>query len=257
MLPPAQDYQDLYRRFRWQIPEYYNIGTDVCDKWAAIDPSKLALIYVDQTRAMGKAVPGHCVEVIDEVGRPCTQGKPGTIAIRRPDPVMFLGYWNDPESTSAKFRGDWLLTGDAGMKEERGWIRFIGRDDDLTTTAGYRVGPGEVEECLTRHPAVKLACVVGKPDPDRTQIIKAYLVLHEGCSASRDLALEIADHIKTRLAAHEYPREVEFVLSLPVMITGKQMRRELRKRAEEETKTPPLLKSETGPGGDGQSQYLI
>jgi acetyl-CoA synthetase len=170
---------------------------------------------------------------------------------------MFLGYWNDPESTSAKFRGDWLLTGDTGMKEESDWIHFIGRDDDVITTAGYRVGPGEIEECLTRHPAVKLACVVGKPDPHRTQIIKAYLVLREGYSASRDLALEIADHVKTRLAAHEYPREVEFVLSLPMTITGKQMRRELRKRAEEESKTLPLLDSEKGPGDHGQSQYVI
>ena len=198
--------------------------------------------------AMGRAVPGHCVEVIDEAGRPCTLGELGAIGIRRPDPVMFLGYWNDPESTSAKFRGDWLLTGDNGMKEESDWIRFIARDDDVITTAGYRIGPGEIEECLTRHPAVKLACVVGKPDPHRTQIIKAYLVLREGYSASRDLALEIADHVKTRLAAHEYPREVEFVLSLPMTLTGKQMRRELRKRAEEETKTPPLHGSENGAG---------
>jgi acetyl-CoA synthetase len=188
--------------------------------------------------AMGRAVPGHCVEVIDEVGRPCAQGELGAIGIQRPDPVMFLGYWNDSESTSAKFRGDWLLTGDIGMKEESDWIRFIARDDDVITTAGYRIGPGEIEECLTRHPAVKLACVVGKPDPHRTQIIKAYLVLREGYSASRDLAQEIAEHVKTRLAAHEYPRELEFVLSLPMTITGKQMRREFRKRAEEETKTP-------------------
>ena len=134
---------------------------------------------------------------------------------------------------------DWLVTGDTGVKECR-WIRFIGRDDDVITSAGYRIGPGEIEDCLARHPAVKFACVVGKPDPERTQIIKAYLVLREGYGASRELALEIAEHVKKRLAAHEYPREVEFVLSLPMTITGKQLRRELRKRAEEETRTPPL-----------------
>ena len=243
--PLGTDLLEWSRRvFGVTINEFY--GQTECN----LVISSSGALMAPRPGAMGKAVPGHCVEVIDEAGRPCAQDQLGSIAVRRPDPVMFLGYWNAPESTSAKFRGDWLVTGDTGVKEDCGWLRFIGRDDDLITSAGYRIGPGEIEDCLIRHPAIKLACVVGKPDPDRTQIIKAYLVLGEGYVASRELALEIAEHVKKRLAAHEYPREVEFVLSLPTTITGKQFRRELRKRAEEETKTP-------GMGDDGQSRYLI
>jgi acetyl-CoA synthetase len=143
---------------------------------------------------------------------------------------MFLGYWNDPEATEAKFLGDWLLTGDVGQRDEDGYIWFVGRDDDVITSAGYRIGPGEIEDCLMTHPAVLLAAAIGKPDPMRTEIVKAYIVPNEGVEGTETLAAEIREHVKTRLAAHEYPREIEFIDELPMTTTGKIMRRELRAR---------------------------
>lgn len=182
---------------------------------------------------MGKAVPGHDVDIIDAEGHRCSAGELGMIAIRSPDPVMFLGYWKNPAATREKFIGDWLVTGDTGFREEDDWLRFVGRDDDVITSSGYRIGPGEIEDCLIRHPAVRLAGVVGKPDPERTEIVKAYIVLNEGFRASAALKAEIATHVRTMLAAHEYPREIEFVSDLPMTTTGKIIRRELRRRAQE------------------------
>jgi acetyl-CoA synthetase len=180
---------------------------------------------------MGRAVPGHMVDVIDEDGQPCPDGVQGAVAVRRADPVMFLGYWNNPAATAAKFRGDWLVTGDTGVREADGLLRFVGRDDDVITSAGYRIGPGEIEDCLLRHPAVRMAGVVGKPDPHRTEIVKAYVVLREGFAPSAELVSELQAHVRSRLAAHEYPREVAFVDDLPLTTTEKIIRRELRARA--------------------------
>ncbi|MBD1549135.1 acyl-CoA synthetase [Roseibium aggregatum] len=185
---------------------------------------------------MGRAVPGHDVNVVDDKGTILGDDELGNIAVRRPDPVMFLGYWNNPDATQKKFAGDWLLTGDTGMRDREGWIRFVGRDDDVITSSGYRIGPGEIEDCLLKHPAVALAGVVGKPDPQRTEIVKAFIVLKDGVTGSDELAKEIADFVKTRLAAHEYPREISFVDALPMTTTGKVIRRELRDRATRETK---------------------
>lgn len=185
---------------------------------------------------MGRAVPGHDVNIVDDRGNLLGNDELGNIGVRRPDPVMFLGYWNNPDATQKKFAGDWLLTGDTGMRDAKGWIRFVGRDDDVITSSGYRIGPGEIEDCLLKHPAVALAGVVGKPDPQRTEIVKAFIVLKDGVTGSDELAKEIADFVKTRLAAHEYPREISFVDALPMTTTGKVIRRELRDRATQETK---------------------
>jgi acetyl-CoA synthetase len=122
------------------------------------------------------------------------------------------------------------VTGDKGVRDGDGWLRFVGRDDDVITSAGYRIGPGEVEDCLIGHPAVRIAGVVGKPDPQRTEIVKAFVVLEDGHAATPELAAEIQDWVKKRLAAHEYPREVEFADELPMTTTGKIIRAELRKR---------------------------
>jgi acetyl-CoA synthetase len=216
------------RIFGITINEFY--GQTECNMVV----SSCGALMAPQPGRMGKAVPGHVVEIVDTMGKPCREGVSGVVAVRRGDPVMFIGYWNNPKATEAKYRGDWLLTGDIGAKEPDDWIRFIGRDDDVITSAGYRIGPSEVEDCLIRHPAVRSACVVGKPDPERTSIVKAYVVLRDGYSPCRELAAEIADHVRIRLAAHEYPREVEFVPSLPMTVTGKLIRRELRERAQEE-----------------------
>ncbi|BDG71207.1 AMP-dependent synthetase [Roseomonas fluvialis] len=182
---------------------------------------------------MGRPVPGHDVAVIDAAGVACAPGEEGRIAVRRPDPAMFLGYWNNPEATAAKFEGDWLVTGDTGVTDDEGYIRFVARADDVITSAGYRIGPGEVEDCLLRHPAVSLAAVVGVPDALRTEHVTAAIVLRDGMVADDVLATEIQGFVRTRLAAHLYPRRVVFLESLPLTATGKVMRGALRRELAE------------------------
>ena len=176
----------------------------------------------------GTAIPGHQVAIVDEEGRELPAGAEGSIAFRRPDPVMFLGYWKNEKATAEKFRGDWLISGDLGARDEQGYFRFIGRDDDLITSGGYRIGPGEIEACLLRHPAVALAAAVGEPDPIRTEVVKAVVVLKPGHTGTPQLASELQEHVRSRLAAHEYPRIVEFRAELPLTATGKIIRRALR-----------------------------
>ncbi len=147
---------------------------------------------------------------------------------------MFLEYWDSPEATAKKFIGDWMLTGDQGIEDEDGYIQFFGRDDDVITSAGFRIGPGEIEDCLTGHPSVALAAAVGKPDALRTEIVKAYVVLKDGVAGGDRLAEEIRLWVRERLSAHEYPREVEFVDSMPLTTSGKVIRRIFRDRARRE-----------------------
>ena len=185
--------------------------------------------------SMGRPIPGHDVAVIDPDGRELEAGELGEVAIRRPDPVMFLGYWRRPDDTAAKFVADWLATGDLARRDEDCYFWFAGRKDDLITSAGYRIGPGEIEDCLLRHPAVALAAVIGVPDAERTERIKAFVVVRDGVAAGADLADEIRTFVRERLAAHEYPRDVEFVTDLPLTTTGKIMRRVLRDREQGRT----------------------
>ena len=180
--------------------------------------------------SMGRPVPGHEVAVISDDGEPLPAGEVGEIAVRRPDPVMFLGYWNQPDATRDKFVGDWLRTGDRAAVDEDGYFWFQARNDDVITSASYRIGPGEIEDCLLRHPAVAMAAVVGIPDPVRTEIVKAFIVLAPGRAPTPALTAEIQDFVRTRLAAHEYPRQVEYLDALPMTATGKVIRRELRAR---------------------------
>ncbi len=201
--------------------------------------SSCAAIMEAVPGVMGQPVPGHELGVIDDAGRELPPGTPGMIAVKRPDPVMFLGYWANEEATRAKFIGDWLITGDQGAREPDGRIRFVGRDDDIINSSGYRIGPAEIEDCLMRHLAVEMAAAVGKPDAARGEIVKAYVVLKPGHAASDSLASELASHVKARLAAHEYPREVAFVDALPMTTTGKIIRRELRERARRENAPQP------------------
>ncbi|GGB61670.1 acetyl-CoA synthetase [Roseibium aquae] len=216
------------RTFGLTINEFY--GQTECNMIV----SSCAAIMEARPGVMGRAVPGHQVDVVDEAGKPAPDGVLGTIAVKSPDPVMFLGYWNNADATRRKFTGEWLLTGDTGQRDADGWIRFVGRDDDVITSSGYRIGPGEIEDCLLKHPAVAMAGVVGKPDQRRTEIVKAYIVLKSDIEPSDALAEEIASFVKIRLAAHEYPREVAFVDALPMTTTGKVIRKELRARAEAE-----------------------
>jgi acetyl-CoA synthetase len=189
--------------------------------------------------SMGKPIPGHRVEIVDLEGNVCAPDTIGEIAIRRPDPVMFLGYWENPTATRNKFVGDWSLTGDLGKKDQDGYIWYIARKDDVITSSGYRIGPAEIEGCLMKHPAVAMSAVIGKPDEVRTEIVKAFIVLKAEVHASQELAATIKDFVKTRLAAHEYPREIEFVSELPMTNTGKIIRRELRDLEERKPKDHP------------------
>ena len=201
--------------------------------------------------SMGRGYPGHLVTVIDDEGHEAPIGTPGEVAIRRtdihgdPDPIFFLGYWNQPEATRAKFTGDWWRTGDVAVRDEDGYLWYQGRADDVFKSAGYRIGPGEIENCLIKHPAVANCAVVPKPDAERGAVVKAYVVLTTEFIAARadsesaggqfdqELIAALQDHVKGQLAPYEYPKEIEFIDQLPMTTTGKLQRRVLRLQEEE------------------------
>ncbi|ETF04476.1 AMP-dependent synthetase [Advenella kashmirensis W13003] len=190
--------------------------------------SSCADLFEPRIGSMGKAVPGHDVRIVDEQGLPVANGIEGNIGVRKPDPVMFLGYWNNAEATREKFAGDFLLTGDMGVRDDDGFFRFVGRNDDVITSAGYRIGPGPIEDCILGHPDVSMVAVVGLPDEERTEVVTAFVILNEGVLPSDALKKDIQEHVKTRVAAHEYPRRIYFVNELPMTTTGKIIRKQLR-----------------------------
>ncbi|WNC90996.1 acyl-CoA synthetase [Paraburkholderia sp. FT54] len=204
------------------INEFY--GQTECN----VVVSSCAALFDPCFGAIGRAVPGHHVAIVDSDGNELPQGAIGDIAVAAPDPVMFLGYWGNEAATREKFRGKFLVTGDLGTRDADGFIRFVGRDDDVITSAGYRIGPASIEDSLLRHPAVATAAVIGAPDRERTEIVMAFVVLNPGFTGDEALVREIQQHVKTRLAAHEYPREIRFVDSLPLTATGKVIRKALR-----------------------------
>ncbi len=179
--------------------------------------------------SMGRPVPGHEIELLDPDGHPVPTGEIGNISIRRPDPVMFLRYWNNEQATREKFHGDWLMTGDLGRKDEDGYYWYVGRGDDVISSGAYRIGPGEIEACLAGHAAVAMAAAVGSPDPIRGEVVKAFVQLREGLNPTPELARELQEYVRSRLSAHEYPREIEFIDAVPTTSNGKVMRGELRK----------------------------
>ncbi|WP_394086166.1 AMP-binding protein [Roseixanthobacter finlandensis] len=187
-----------------------------------------AAMGVARAGATGKPLPGHDVAVLRPDGVPCAIEEMGQIAIRAPNPVMFLNYWNRPEATAEKFSGDWMLTGDLARQDGEGYIHFLGRDDDVITSAGYRIGPAEIEDCILRHPAIAIAAVVGKPDPVRTEVVKAFLVLKDGYAPSEALKAEVQALVRNNLAGYEYPREIVFLEEMPLTSSGKVIRRLLR-----------------------------
>jgi len=208
--------------FGLQINEFY--GQTECNMVA----SSCGALFAARPGCIGRAVPGHAVAVLDAAGHE-TAGE-GEIAVRRGSASMMLRYWNRPDATAEKYRGDWLLTGDRGVADG-GYLRFVGRDDDVITSAGYRIGPAEIEDCLLRHPAVATVGVVGKPDRLRTEVVKAYVVLKPGVAATPALAAELQEFVGRRVARHAYPREIGFLNALPMTVTGKVIRRDLRARA--------------------------
>ncbi len=201
--------------------------------------------------SMGKGYPGHRVAVIDDDGNECAVGMAGDVAVNRfdvhgePDPIFFLGYWKKDAATQAKFTGDWCRTGDLARRDADGYLWYEGRADDVFKAAGYRIGPGEIENCLVKHPAVANAAVVPKPDRERGAVVKAYVVLApefiaacpgNDCARGRfdsDLIEQLQSHVKKMLAPYEYPKEIEFIDALPMTTTGKVQRRVLRLQEEE------------------------
>ena len=210
------------------------MGVQVNEMWGQTEVNYLvgncSAIMDVRPGSMGRPYPGHAVAVLDDTGNALADGEVGELAPRRGDPVMFLHYWGREDATREKFAGEWFRTGDLGYRDADGFYWFMGRKDDVISTAGHRVGPGEVEDCLLKHPAVRQAAVIGAPDALRGQIIKAFIVLASGHRGSDALTEDIRRSVRERLAAHEYPRAIEFIDELPMTTTGKVRRIELRER---------------------------
>ncbi|TMG98955.1 MAG: AMP-binding protein, partial [Betaproteobacteria bacterium] len=186
--------------------------------------------------SMGRPYPGHRIAVIDDSGNEVPTDEAGDVAVNRiapdgtPDPVFFLEYFKNPEATRAKFTGDWCRTGDMASVDDDGYLWYQGRSDDMFKAAGYRIGPSEIENCLVKHPAVANAAIVPSPDDVRGNVVKAFIVLASGHSASAALEDEIRAHVRKFLAPYEYPKEIEFIDALPMTTTGKVQRKVLRER---------------------------
>ena len=183
--------------------------------------------------SMGLPAPGHDVAVIDERGQVCPPGVEGDLALMGRPPTLFAGYWEAPEETEAAFRDGWYVTGDRATRDEDGQLWFAGRADDVIVSSGYRIGPFEVESALDEHPAVAESAVVGVPDADRGQIVKAFVVLRSGQEPTTRLADDLQAHVKAVTAPYKYPREIAFVDELPRTASGKLQRGELRERHDE------------------------
>jgi acetyl-CoA synthetase len=222
-----------------QTEANYFVGT--C---SALEPFRLD--------ALGKPYPGHDVAVVDEAGRPVPNGEIGEIAIRRASPVVMKEYWKNPEAMGEKFKGEWCLTGDLGRADDEGYLYFHGRADDVIKTSGYRVGPAEVENSILEVPGVASCAVIGVPDELRGQAIKAFVKLLPGTEPSEELVSRIQAHVKSKLAAHEWPREVEFIDEFPMTVTGKIRRRDLREREAQKRAAQGGRPPETGSGASRQ-----
>jgi acetyl-CoA synthetase len=187
--------------------------------------------------SIGRPYPGHRVACIDDAGNEVPHGELGEVAAwDEDDPVFFLEYWKNPEATRKKYTGKWCRTGDLAKRDQDGDFWYQGRSDDMFKSAGYRIGPSEIENCLVKHPAVANAAVVGSPDAERTNLVKAFVVLSHGYSGTAALEADLQEHVRGKLAPYEYPREIEFIDSLPMTTTGKVQRRVLRQREEERKK---------------------
>ena len=211
------------------------LGLTINEMWGQTEVNYLvgncAEIMPARPGSMGKPYPGHMIDVIDEQGQVLPPYEIGELAcLKTDDPVVFLEYWGQPQATQEKYIGDWCTTGDVGYRDEDGYLWFMGRKDDVISSAGYRIGPTEIEDCLLKHAAVAQAAVIGVPDKLRGDIIKAFIVLATDHEPAETLIEDLQAHVRARLAAYEYPREIEFIDELPLTTTGKVRRVELRRR---------------------------
>jgi acetyl-CoA synthetase/medium-chain acyl-CoA synthetase len=235
---------------RWQLPKLRHcvsagepLNPEVLERWKAAfgltildgyGQTENSLLVANvpgmdvRPGSMGKPTPGHDVEVVDADGNPCAVGDVGDIGVRGDPPTLFRGYYKNDEETRASRRGPWYLTGDRAQKDDDGYFWFVGRADDVISSGAYRIGPFEVESALLEHPAVLESAVVGSPDADRGNIVKAFVVLRAGYDPSAALVRELQDHCKRVTAPYKYPREIEFVAELPKTRSGKIRRVELR-----------------------------
>jgi acetyl-CoA synthetase len=268
---PGTTQSTVRERFQLQLQAIMSAGEAVgdavfayCEQQLGVRPNEMFgqteinyivgncnALWPSKPGSMGMGYPGHHVKVIDDDGNECPVGVPGDVALNRldvhgrPDPVVFLGYWKNDAATRAKYTGDWCRTGDQAVRDADGYLWYQGRSDDVFKAAGYRIGPGEIENCLVKHPAVVNAAVVPKPDPERGALVKAYVVIAPDLVASlsgntraiadfhENLVRELQDHVKGLLAPYEYPKEIEFIDALPMTTTGKVQRRVLRLQEEE------------------------
>ena len=276
---PGTPRRTVQKEFRLQLQALMSAGEAVgdavfgyCEKQLGVKPNEMFgqteinyivgncnALWPSKPGSMGMGYPGHRVAVIDDDGKECPVGVPGDVALNRldvhgqPDPIFFLGYWKNEAATQAKFtgrhgEGEWCRTGDLAVRDAEGYLWYQGRSDDVFKSAGYRIGPGEIENCLVKHPAVFNAAVVPKPDAERGALVKAYVVIapdfvaaYAGSKSARaqfhsKLTRELQTHVKGQLAPYEYPKEIEFVDALPMTTTGKVQRRILRLQEEARAK---------------------
>ncbi len=218
--------------------EVIKVFSDVChvqirDGYGQTENTLLVGTMVGmETRAgsMGKPTPGNTVDIINDEGQPVAVGEVGDIAVHRETPALFKKYLKDPERTHLQFRGDWYITGDRAYKDKDGYFWFEGRGDDVIISSGYTIGPFEVEDALMKHPTVKEAAVIASPDKVRGNIVKAFIVLHQGEIGDQQLMQTLQQHVKTLTAPYKYPRAIEFVEELPKTSSGKIRRVELRQQ---------------------------
>lgn len=191
--------------------------------------------------SIGRPYPGHDVVLLDGDEPVMGTSDIGEIAVRAPNPVMFLEYWGRPDATREKYTSDgrWLRSGDLARIDDDGYFWFESRADDVISSSGYRIGPAEIEECLLHHPAVAMAAAIGVPDPMRGQVVKAFIQLTQSSRPSPELEAEIRNLVRARLAAYEYPRQIEFVERLPLTTTGKVRRAELRDQEDKKHRESP------------------
>ncbi len=225
---------------RWQQAT----GVRVDEAYGLTEALMVALNYPgEEVRygSMGRPSPGSDLDVIDPSGRRLPPGQEGDLALRWPNPQLTLGYWKEPERLESCFRegpeGRWYVTGDRAERDADGYLWYRGRSDDVINSAGYRIGPLEVENALVEHEAVQACAVIGVPDTERGEIVKAFVVLRQGFAPSPEMTRQLQDHVKAVTAPYKYPRAIEYVDELPMTMTGKIRRRALRDREIERRRT--------------------